>query len=636
MTLWNLQALNKLRTYFIDWIPAFTGMTAAIFLVLLVNVQTVNAANEFSTTYDIEYSVNQDGTTDVTQNIKLKNLTDKFFPSSFSVTLPGTEVDQIEARDNKGPLATETALDGSNTKVTVRFTNQQIIGLNKEYPWTLSFKDKSIARNLAKVWNINLPKISQQTQVENLKLTLSVPSSFGDPDFISPKPSAITESGGRINLIFTQNELLNSGISAIFGDSLTFEFDLSYILKNNAIFPKYFNVAIPSDMSYQRAYIKSIEPHPENVVTDELGNVFAIFKVNSNQEYEVKVKGNAKTFLNSQQKDVIGEAQRSFYLKDSQFWDTSNPNIKTKLSEILMDQNPNDFEKARIVNKYVSNFLRFESQRIEKNDFTRFGSITALNNPEKSLSAEFVDLETALLRASNIPTRQIIGFALPSENKPFSFANQNLHTWLEFYDNNLGWVITDPTWENTTSGADFFAFNDLNHIALVISGGDDKFVLPGSVETRIYEGQLNEEKAAELDVQIDEEILSGFPSKGKIRINNLGQIAFPASTLQIDTAKILLEFPGEQPIITKSINTPKIPPFGHLEYEFNLKTGAIWHSYQDAFQVRFSGVDDTRLITVTPILSYKIYAVEIIGGIIMIILFYVLILLLHHKSIKKD
>lgn len=603
----------------------------------LFGISSVNAAGEFSTSYNITYSVTEDGTTEVTENIILKNLTDKFFPSSFSVTLPGTEVSEITATDKQGNLEIQTARDGPNTKVTVSFANQQVIGINKEYPWTLKFKDKGIARSLGKVWNINIPKISQQTQVENLNLILSVPTSFDDPQFISPKPSRTTESGGKINLNFTKNELLTSGISAIFGNSLGFEFENSYILKNNSIFPKYFNIVIPGNSAYQKSYIQSVDPRPENVSKDELGNILAVFKVNSNQEYEVKVKGRIKTFLNSQQKDILTEKERENYLKESEFWDNNNPNIKAKLLEILENQvASNDFEKARLIDKYVANFLQFDTTRIEKNDFVRFGSVTALNNPEKSMSAEFVDLETALLRAQGIPTRQVIGFALKgNSNKPFSYNNQNLHTWLEFYDANSGWVITDPAWENTTQGADFFAFNDLNHISLAFSNGEDKFVLPGSVETKIYEPELTEEKGAELDVKVDTEILSGFPSSARIRINNLGNTSFPASTLQIDTSKILLEFPNEQPITTKLIQTPEIPPFGNLEYTFNLKTGAIWHSYQDAFQVKFAGADDTRVITVAPILSYKIFAIEIFGALIIIALFYALILILHHKSANK-
>lgn len=584
--------------------------------------------------------------TDVTENIKLKNLTDKFFPSSFSVSLPGTEVSEITASDAQGQLEVNANQEGSSTKVTVKFSNQQIIGLNKEYAWSLKFKDKSIARSLGKVWNVNLPKISQQTQVENLNLNLSVPTSFGDPDFISPKPTRTTESGEKINLTFSKNELLTSGISAIFGNSLSFEFETSYILKNNSIFPRYQNVVIPGNSAFQTAFIKSIEPRPENTSRDSLGNTLAVFKVNPGKEYEVKVKGNIKTFLNRNFKDVLTEKERAFYSGESKFWDKNNSSIKNKLTEILAEKNPqNDFGKAQSIDKYVSNFLQFDPTRLEKNDFVRFGSVTALNNPEKALTAEFVDLESALLRSMGTPTRQVIGFALKSENndqnthadllRPFAFSNQNLHTWLEFYDPNQGWLISDPTWENTTSGADFFAFNDLNHIALAYSNGEDNFVLPGSVNTKIFDGELTEGKGADLDIQIKKEILSGFPSSAKIRINNLGDSAFPATTLQIETSKILLEFPGEQPATTKLINTPEIPPFGNVEYTFNLKTGAIWQSYQDAFQVKFAGVDDTRVITVVPILSYKILAIEIFGALTIILLFYIMVLLIHHKSAKK-
>ncbi len=618
-------------------IQKFLAVLILTVLFLFISSST-EAANEFSTSYDITYSVSEDGNTEVTEIVKLKNLTDKFFPSSFSITLPGTDISDLAASDTQGALEVRSTQENSNTKVIVNFSNQQIIGLNKEYTWTLKFKDRSIARNLGKIWNINLPKISQQTQVESLNLNLLVPTSFSDPDFISPKPNRITESGGKINLNFNQNELLTSGISAIFGSDLGFEFQTSYILSNDGIFPKYVNVVIPGSSAYQKAYIQTIEPRPENTVKDEIGNTLAIFKVNPRQEYEVKVKGNLKTFLKSQKKDVLTEAERAFYTKESKYWDKNNPNIKAKLSEILQDKEnqADDFDKARLIDKYVSNFLQFDYSRIEKNDFVRFGSITALNNPEKALASEFVDLETALLRASNIPTRQVIGFALKSGNgKPLSFSNQNLHTWLEFYDPNQGWVISDPTWENTTAGSDFFAFNDLNHLALAFSSTDDNFLLPTSIETKIYDPELFEEKGAELDIIVDKEILSGFPAKARVTVKNLGNAPFPATTLQIDTSKILLEFSGEQPITTKLINTPEIPPYGNLEYEFNLKTGAIWHSYQDAFQVKFAGVTDTRVITVAPILSYKIFALEIVGALIMIALFYILILLIHHKTAKK-
>lgn len=604
-----------------------------LLLLLIVPVNT-RAANEFSSSYEVLYSVSDEGVTEVDEDIKLKNLTDKFFPSSFSLSLPGKGVTDLQARDSQGPLEVASSEEGDNTKLTVKFTNQQIIGLNKEYAFNLKFKSQGIAKRLGKVVSVNIPKISQAGQIDSFKLTLSVPTSLGDPDFIFPKPSGLNESGGRINFNFN-GSVPQTGISAIFGQSLGFNFEARYYLSNNSIFPKLLKLPLPGNSQYQKSYIDSIEPRPENTRPDSSGNIFAFYKINPGETKEIAVKGGIQTYLNSQNKVILGAPEIQSYLSDTKFWSADNPAVKSKLTEILSLQNPKtNIEKAAEIDKYVSNFLQFDTQRLTDKDFRRFGSVTALNNPEKSLSTEFVDLEIALLRSGGIPARQVIGFSLPGDGKPFSFYNGNLHTWVEIYDQS-GWVFADPAWENTTKGGQFFRFNDLNHLSLVTSGGNDDFILPYKIDTRLSDADFNESKAAELDVKVDRKILSGFPSKLKIRVNNLGNAMFPESELKIDSSKILLENPGETPATAKLLKTSEIPPFGNLEFDINLKTGAIWHSYQDVIQITFAGVTDTRVISVEPILSYKIFAVEITGGFIIIGLFYVLILLLHHKSAKK-
>lgn len=609
---------------------------ALIFLVLILYlpVQT-KAANEFSSSYDVLYSVSDDGITQVEEDIKLKNLTDKFFPSSFSLSLPGKGVSDLQARDAQGPLEVTSSEEGDNTKVVVKFTNQQIIGLNKEYSFSLRFKSTNIAKRLGKVVSVNVPKVSQSGQLDSFKVTLSVPTFFGDPDFIFPKPQGVNESGRRINFNFN-GPVSQTGISAIFGQSLGFSFEANYHLKNNSIFPKLLKIPLPGSSQYQKSYISDIEPRPENTEPDSSGNIFAFYKVNPGEKKDVAVRGGIQTFLTSQRKVILGISEIQSYLGDTNFWSAGNPALRNKLNEILeLQETKANIEKAREIDKYVSNFLQFDYSRLSNDDFKRFGSITALNNPEKALSAEFVDLEIALLRSAGIPSRQVIGFSLPSHGRPYSFYNNNLHTWVEIYDEQLGWVFADPAWENTTKGGQFFQFNDLNHLSLVISKGNDDFILPFKVDTGLLDGDLIEKKAAELDVKVDQKVLSGFPSKLKIRINNLGNVTFPESGLKIDSSKIFLENRGETPANTVLLATPEIPPFGNLEYEINLKTGAIWHSYQDIIQITFAGVTDTRVISVEPILSYKIFAIEIAGGLIIIGLFYTLILLLHHKSAKK-
>lgn len=612
-------------------------LSLVLLLFIAISPVSVRAANEFSTSYVLNYAVNEAGGTLVTEDIVLKNLTDKFFPSSFSLILPGTGISEVEASDSQGALNAESGKEGPNTKLTVKFTDRQIIGLGKEYQFKLKFKDGSISKKLGQVLTVNIPKITQQTQIDNLKLTLSIPVSAGDPDFINHKPKAISESGGFINFTFGKDELTSDGISAIFGDKLTFKFHTQYNPKNNSIFPKYVKLALPRNTNYQNSYIEQIEPAPENTQTDESGNSLAIFKLNPGQNLEVKVTGFIITRLNPNEKQVENQDSLKKFTQDSKFFDKNNPLIKSKLLEIMEGKQPTDeLSKVKLIDQFVSNFLRFDRQRLENNDFTRLGSVTALNNPEKALSGEFADLEIALLRASGIPSRQIVGSSLKDpDSKPFSFTNNSLHTWVEFYDPSLGWLTLDPTWENTTSGADYFNYNDLSHLVLLLPETQKDYVLPEKFESEIFDSKIEEKVGAKVDIQINKEILSGFPAHAAVKITNLGNMSFPKNTLQIDTSKILLNSGDSESSITKLINTPAIPPFGNLEYKFNLKTGAIWHSYQDVFQVRFAGLSEARLISVVPILSYKIFAVEIFGAMTMIGLFYFLILIVHHKKAKK-
>ncbi|MBI2593085.1 transglutaminase domain-containing protein [Candidatus Daviesbacteria bacterium] len=612
--------------------------TALLLVVFLIAISSVNAQEQkFSAKYNISYDVSVDGVTEVTENIQLKNLTDKFFPSNFSLIVPGSEIFDTQASDSQGKLEMQTMKEKAGTKLIVKFTNQQIIGIGKEYSFILKFKDKGISKKLGEVWSIRVPKITQQTQVDNFSLRLSVPTSFGDPDYMSPAPAKTDESGGRIIFIFEGDPALQSGISAIFGQSLDYSFEASYSLKNNSIFPKFLSIPLMLSSNHQKTLIENISPRPENSEVDGEGNSLAFFKLNPGEMQEIKVSGHIKTYLTSLKKEFLSNVKSGYYLEENKYWTKNNPVIKDKLSEILKGkENFSSLQKAKEIDKFVSNFLRFDSSRVEKGDFLRLGSLTAINNPEKALTAEFVDLEIALLRSAGIPARQIIGFALPQGGKPFSYHNSSLHSWVEFYDSDLGWVIADPSWENTTGGAALFNFNDLTHLGLAGFSGENKFILPDKIEAKIVEKEVEEKKGAELDIKIDSEILSGFPAYAKIKITNLGNATFPESELKVDTSKILLQRKDQEPQVTILTRTPEIPPFGSIEYDLSLKTGAIWNSYQDAFQVNFAGATDTRIITVKPLLFYKIFTVEIFGALTMIMLFYVLTLLIHYRTYKKD
>ena len=95
---------------------------------------------------------------------------------------------------------------------------------------------------------------------------------------------------------------------------------------------------------------------------------------------------------------------------------------------------------------------------------------------------EFTDSFIALARAMGIPAREVDGHAFTTNDKvtPLSIdlkTGDVLHSWVQFFDPNFGWVSIDPTW-GSTSGLDYFTKLDTNHFSFVIHGVNSEFPLP--------------------------------------------------------------------------------------------------------------------------------------------------------------
>ena len=87
----------------------------AVFIFLNLLSPKAFAAGEFGSSYKVSYFVDESGTTSVTENITLKNKTDKYYPSSFSLSIGATQISDIEAFDSQGPLQINTQREDKKT-----------------------------------------------------------------------------------------------------------------------------------------------------------------------------------------------------------------------------------------------------------------------------------------------------------------------------------------------------------------------------------------------------------------------------------------------------------------------------------------------------------------------------------------
>lgn len=629
------------------WIPIFIGMTGVAF-----------AADEpckdkipFTTSYDVVYDTSDDGTTNVTEKIALKNLTSECYASQFKLTIGATQISNVKAFDEGGAMDVNTQAQDTSTVINVKF-NQQVAGLGKTLSWTLNFKSKDFAEKQGKIWEIRAPRISSSQNLESYNLTISVPIAFGEPTLITPTPKSQTISQGRMFLTFFKDQLTQSGVSASFGTNQLFDFDLTYHLENNNLVPILTNIALPPDTAYQDVIYQRMDPKPINVTVDDDGNYLAWYRLNRGQKLDIKVVGSSKLYTNTKVKNPsLPENLRKKYTSSDKYWEKDNPVISNKLSEIFgtppAGGPPQDeTEKAKLIFRYVVGALKYDSSRLTapaNGGVERLGAVTALNNPNSAVCMEFTDLFIALARTAGIPARELDGFGYTTNPKlrPLSFTKDILHAWPEYWDSKKGWVMVDPTWENTTGGVDYFSKLDLNHFVFAIKGfsssqpapaGSYKYLGQDSHDVKVTLSDTDFLGKPQVDVNVDasDPILSGFPGRIRVRISNMGNGFLPSANFVVSAKQLSILGAGGQKL-------GPIPAFGTADFNFNIRTKSLFDNYNDEIIVLIGSQKFSKDVRIQPFILFQRVPLIVVGimGLMVLIYLGILSYFIYRKHFAK-
>ena len=622
-------------------------MTFSLFTFLYPIPYTLNpsyAAEEFATSYDVTYEVGLDGVTTVTEKISLRNLTSQYYATQFSLTIGATQISDVSASDQSGPLQVKQESKGTSTTLGVQF-NQQVAGQGKILPWTLTFKSKDFAQKIGKIWEVSAPKIVSSGSLENYNLTMLVPTSFGAPTQISPTPVKQTLTGDKLALSFNKDQLMQFGVSASFGENQIFDFDLSYHLENPNLRPVLTSIALPPDTAYQDLIFQRIEPQPINITIDADGNYLAWYRLARNQKIDIKVLGSAKLYTRSKVKNpTLEPALRAKYTASDKYWDSDNPAIQAKVREILTgSENKPTFEKAKLIHLYVSNNLKYDSSRLSGGPIDRLGAITALTNPQSAVCMEFTDLFIALARAAGIPARELDGYAYTNNSalRPLSLNQDILHAWPEFFDETRGWVMIDPTWESTTGGVDYFNKLDLSHFVFVTKGlssqdpasaGSYKFVGTESKDVNVTLGEKDFLGKSQLSINVEAPapVLAGLPSKIKVKITNSGNSLQQSVPFSVAAGSLSLL----DPLPTQ---TGPIPAFGYAEFEINVRTKSLVENYDDVVEVSVAGQKFRKDVQVRPLVIFQgfPYVLFGVGGSMVLVYLGILSTFIYRRRLAK-
>ncbi len=569
-------------------------------LIPLLTTQKVIAISEFSTTYNVDYQVTQNGITHTTFNIDLKNNLSNIYASEFSLSIGSTKLENINAYNQDGSLEVKVITGDKTTNVTIPFS-KNVLGKDKSQVFSLEFDSLDFANQLGSVWEISIPKLQNSESLTSYRLTLSVPKSIGNPSTISPKPISITPSGVNNIYRFTQKDLLSSGVSAIFGQNQNYDFDLRYHLENPNVHKIKTEIALPPDTAYQRVYYQTLSPKPNDIYLDKDGNWLASYFLSGNEVLEITATGSASISLYPiKDHQTIAISDQANYLSSQQYWEADNPRIKELAKDLKTSQN---------IYQYVVDNLIYDYGRLTGTT-TRFGAANTLDNTNSAVCMEFTDLFIAIARSAGIPARAVNGYAYTTNSalRPLSLKRDILHAWPEYYDQETKlWIPIDPTWGNTTGGVDFFNQTDLNHFTFAILGEDSTYPIPVGaykLESNLESKDVNisfgsstkPEYSTQLKIHLPQTALAGVDLKGELIITNTGTTALYNQEISLLTQN--LKANKDTWII------PVLPPFGAQILPITLKAT----NWNDNFTETVKAISDLSQtndqIIISPAYSY--------------------------------
>lgn len=589
-----------------------------VFFLFFITSAKAFAISNFSTDYDVTYTVNEKANTKVDLSGTLTNLTDKYYASSYSVQVGFKDIKNLSASDSDGVIIPKVTNSSKGTTITLTF-NRNVVGLNNKLNFKISFDTPEVARNNLNTWDVNIPGISQESDFSSFNVTVNYPSFLKGPTYIKPAILGNNIKTTSNQLIFTKESLGDSGISIAFGNHQIYKFNLIYHLENKNLYPISTEIALPPDTNYQKIIIDKINPSPVNVIIDKDGNWLAKYLLRPSQYIDIKVLGKAKIFLTPTQ-EYLDPLLAKEYTKQNQYWEAENVKIKELAKEL---------KTPYAIYQYVSKTLAYDFSRVESNS-PRLGAVGALSNLNSAVCLEFTDLFIAIARAAGIPAREVNGFAYSSNRfqRPLSFVKDILHAWPEYYDyDKKTWIMVDPTWANTTGGVDYFNILDFDHIAFVIKGLNSNYPVPAGgykLSTDKNEKDVDvlidisfEEKKPTFfwETNFPDSILSGFPVNGTLKTLNTGNALIKKKDIKITTNFLR---PQNQSVMSKDI-----PPYGYQIISVNFDKTPVLTNANDTIKITSEIKSISKYVKIQPFYKNILFilgGLTIAGSIIIILL----------------
>lgn len=490
--------------------------------------------------------------------------------------------DSIRLTDSDGRNLTYNAVDTATGNLAIQFSFPRDITYFNPYTVTLEYNSYGLLIESGNIRDVYVPAFSEDyaftgEQYEELVNTrVIIPKTLGNINFALPKYSQ-TESGDNYVITFNREDLVGQTAWIQVGTKQFYSFLLKqeYIETSPIGFTQNtYKVLIPRSTNAgvikQKVYFTKISPAPYAVEEDELGNLFAEFRVPSNESGEIVIEGyaeldqdNSIDFKNSGKLSDIEQSIISENTSSAEFWESDSDEIKEAVAEIFAGKDVNNmtiYEISQAVYTFVTDKIDYSNvKRFGINE--RKGALATLKGGA-AVCMEYSDLYIALMRAAGVPARAAFGYGYSALDSSEAGAQTISHQWAEVYIPSIkSWVGVDTTWGEN---GNILIGGDLNHFYTHVANVSPN--TPSTTEVRLLGGAVEiPERIANVDavssipseeLLTPEDLVSKYPRPNSFDINNIPDAT---STILKIVLALLITFIIVSPIYIKRNSRKKKP-----------------------------------------------------------------------------
>lgn len=443
-------------------------LTILLLFNFVLSTQT-KASEDIKETANISYTVEEDGQTSFEYNILLESESSRITAiSKYKMSLPFKELDFYTITAGDENLRAHREVSDHGVELTLDL-EEKILSDEKPIEIVLEGEFKnSLIKDSAKAKMLVLPGSISGISVNRAEVIY--PKSFGAISNFQ-KGWEIDEREDTIRMV---GDDVGKAINLIWGDEIIYDFKIEKTLIGAPDQAKMtFDLNIPKAHANQKVLFTKIEPVPDFAYQDAEGNIFFSYKITANSEINVEIAGQIKISLDDYdqnielfQKPILSEA-KGYWLLENEY-EVNRLEVFLRRNDVEED-NVNDMDAEtrekfyELAYQYVVDRLGFgDLKRTSLESYTRQGANHVASNRRSASPEDYVDFLSAIYRKYSVPTRMLEGYV--------NILDQGFyHSWLEYWDEEDGWVAVDPSLEDY-SGGSYFKTSLPNHVVIVSRG----------------------------------------------------------------------------------------------------------------------------------------------------------------------